>query len=217
MLDQHDFLSFLRLIKKNKKTTTLPDPTASPDLNNLPTGQYEHTGDVDINSATIAEGKQITLFINGDVTIHGPLTYDTTWDPNLPSDIPYLVIIARDITTDNAVTQLDGLYVAQPQTTTDGQFNSCDPALFCSNQLVVNGAIIAQQVNFLRVHGSVGVNINQDDDGICSPYPIVQCPPAEVVHYLPSMIIGNANLLLQNSGAVVQTGVEGIFSLPPVF
>jgi hypothetical protein len=203
-----------------QKTSPLPDSGASPDLTSLAGGEYQHNGDVDLtggSAATIASGKQLTLFINGDVTIHNNINYAPDWDPNNQSSIPYLVIIAHNITTDNAVTNIDGLYVAQPTNSGDGQFNSCDPSDFCNNQLVINGAIIAQRVNFTRVHGSVGVNIDQDDDQICAPYSKFQCPPAEVIHYMPSMVLGGADLLQAGQGAVVPSGLEGVFSLPPVF
>jgi hypothetical protein len=77
---------------------------------------------------------------------------------------------------------------------------------------VVNGAIIAQQVDLLRTAGSMGPC--EAASPTCS---LIGNGPAEVINYVPSMVIGMPNLLQDNAGAIIPTGVEGIFNLPPVF
>jgi hypothetical protein len=181
-------------------------------LSSSPSGQYTTLG-TSIGNETIAAGKQITLYVDGDLNITGDIKYASDWDPNDQSSVPYLTVIVKgNITLSDNVRQLDGLYIAQPDGTSGGHFDTCDPTLYCPSSLVVNGAIIAQQVDLLRTAGSMGPC--EAASPTCS---LIGNGPAEVINYVPSMVIGMPNLLQDNAGAIIPTGVEGIFNLPPVF
>jgi hypothetical protein len=116
------------------------------------------------------------LFIEGDVFIEDDIAYaDSPWS-NI-SQIPnFRLIVKGDIYISRNVTQLDGLYVAQPIDATNGGkiytcANNVDGNLysqtnlydFCRqrsdgqpNKLEVNGSFIAQDISFLRTIYSLG-------------------------------------------------------------
>lgn len=166
--------------------------------------QYQTSGaDLSGGTVTIPAGVQITLYVDGDITIDTNIVYSNNFDPTKRASVPYLAIIARgNITLTDNVTRLDGLYVAQPSSSgNDGNFNTCDDS--CTQQLVINGAVIAQHVNLLRAHGASQPLVN-DINGIGNT-------PAEIINFSPAMILG-APVFNPDTNAP-----EGIFSLPPVF
>jgi len=176
--------------------------------------QYTATGPINISASTIAAGQQTTIYVDGDVTITGNITNTTSYDASVRSQIPYFVLIARgNIYVSSGVNRLDGLFIAQPDPTTnysDGKFATCRPNDLCNEQLIVNGAVLAQEVDLLREHGTQGP-LNADPNGICAPTGSSNCPPAEIFNFTPAMLLGQPNL------APTSTGFKSLFSLPPVF
>ncbi|MBX4197090.1 hypothetical protein KW801_00855 [Candidatus Saccharibacteria bacterium] len=165
-------------------------------------GQYEANGDITINASNIAPGQRLTLYVTGNVTIDGNINYAAQWDPTTRTNVPYFALIVKgNITLTSGVGRLEGLYVAQPNKPTNGIFSTCLD--FCANQLIVNGAVIAQQVSLTRAHGTVGP-LDADVNGLTQQ-------PAEIFNYVPSMVIG-LPFFNQNYNAL-----ESLFSLPPVF
>lgn len=190
---------------KTRIAGTTPTTLAGNSLSvtGLPTLQYAHIGDLTLNASTIATGQRVTLYVDGNVTIDGNITYSRQYDPTDRRNVPYFsLIVSGDITLTSGVSQLDGLYVAQPRTANDGgTFKTCD--VFCPGQLIVNGAVIAQSVQLTRAHGTMGpldADINN-----------VTINPAEIFNYAPSLLIGLPNFNPLNNG------IEALFSLPPVF
>jgi hypothetical protein len=196
----------------NTRLTQTPTGFGGGNIGAQPTGQYQASSSISLSGTNVPHGRQITLYVDGDVTITGNITYDSNWNAADQKDVPFLAIIARgNIYVGPGVTTLDGLYVAQPDTSGGrGVFNTCTPGNFCNQQLVINGAVIAQGVQLLRAHGTVGP-LEQDQNNLTTN-------PAEVFNYVPSMLMGlpywqNIN----NGGAVVPNDIEALFSLPPVF
>jgi hypothetical protein len=191
--------------------STTPLGDLQNDINNCPLDtdansyrcQFQTTSTI-IGGITVARGHQITLYVDGDVTLDGNITYQEPFDPNSRADVPYFAIVAKgNITLTNNVTRLDGLYVAQPSNGSAGRFSTCGEGAFCNRQLVVNGAVVAQHVLLLRGHGS-SQPLGNDVNGISTN-------PGEVINFVPSMIIGAPMFNPQPNGP------EGYFSLPPVF
>jgi hypothetical protein len=136
---------------------------------------------------TLSAGKQISIYVNGNVSINGNITYTTTGWTNIAS-IPNLRIVATgDIYISPDVTQLDGVYIAKgsiydcsytEQNFTTAIFGSLPKGKYvngtapanspCLSQLTVNGSLIAKTVNFQRTSG----NINTGS-------------PAETINYGP--------------------------------
>jgi hypothetical protein len=177
------------------------------------TAQYKATGPISISTSTIGLNQQTTIYVDGDVTITGNITYTGSYDATVPTKIPYFVLIAKgNISIDPAVTQLDGLYVSQldPATGKGGVFATCIGGLLCNQQLKINGAVLAQEVDLLREHGTQGP-LSADPNGICTPTGSSNCPPAEIFNFIPAMILGQPNF------APAPSNLKSLFSLPPVF
>lgn len=155
-----------------------------------------------IGSINFPAGKQVTLYVDGNVTINGDINYAKSFDPTNQANIPYLAIVARgNIVVTGNVRLLNGLYIAQPTGSTNGVFATCDDV--CNQQLVVNGAVIAQHVELLRSHGTLSAP-SPDTNGVGGN-------PAEIFNFVPSMIIGAPAFATQFGT------LEGLFSLSPVF
>ena len=171
----------------------------------------------------IGNGLQVTDYIKGNVYIANNIVYDQSgWTISPTINIPYyrLVVIGGNIYIDQSVTELDGLYVAEPENsgsgTIGGKIYTCatggiSAPLFspltiknyyttCGNQLKIYGSFVAGQVQFLRTFGtlgsSTGDNLNSNKAG-------------EVFDYTPEM------WLPRNNG-ITDNGYTAITSLPPV-
>jgi hypothetical protein len=157
---------------------------------------------------TFPAGFQITIYSDHDVTISGNIAYDN-FDATQQASVPYFALVVRgNITVASSVRQLDGLYIAQPLPPTPpstvwagGTFATCETNTICNTQLVVNGAVIAQEVDLLRNHGTLSGGSD----------PQITGNPAEVFNFVPSLIIG------QPAFATTFGQPQGVFNLPPVF
>lgn len=189
----------------------------------------------------IEPGERITIYIKGNVYIDGNIKYRPT--ATVDSVPKFALIVKGSIYIDKDVTELDGMYVAQPTSTAtvtsdDGLIWTCHPnntAVLdytypptCTQPLVVNGALIAKQINFLRVRGNItGASTNEDKmtSGNCG-YAVLNgtavsdasCANiSEIVNYTPATIMGGSFF---NDSTTATTGglpIDGIISLPPVF
>ncbi len=187
---------------------TQSNPTASSgdlqtDINNCSGRcQYLSNTGLTIGAASLPAGKQVTLYVNGNVTISGNINYPVSFSTNPVSSIPYLTIIAQgNITLTAGVTHLDGLYIAQPTNAGNGIFQTCNNV--CTSQLVIDGAVIAQHMEPLRSYGTLD-QPPSDVNGVGNK-------PAEIINYVPSMVIGAPAF------AAYYGQTEGLFSLAPVF
>lgn len=136
------------------------DPVVPNDL--LPgSGVYIGTrsGDLTLNAdepSGLAPGKSIIIKASGTVTIAGNQTYNS--DNNgtkytSASQLPQLVIIAKDIIINDNVTSVDAWLIANGTITTC----SSTPPLtsdMCNQRLTVNGPVMAQKLVLLRTAGS---------------------------------------------------------------
>jgi len=208
------------------------------DLNNA-NGQYIMTpaagqsAVINPNGLPIPAGRNITVFVNGNAYINNNITYAAgATVANVPK---FALVVKGSIYIDKGATRLDGMYVAQPSGKTaatikadDGVIWTCHPnstaALDytyppnCDKTLVVNGALIAKQVSFLRIIGDIGsANTAEDNLGTVSDC-ASSCNLSEVVNYSPAMIMGGS-FFKSNSAGSSSTGlpVDSVISLPPVF
>lgn len=186
-------------------------------------GQYTASGLVlNAGPEVVTPGKNITLFVNGDVYIGGNISYAGGYTAD---NVPKFALVVRgNIFIDPAVSRLDGLYIAQPDlsvanpvTADTGVIwtchaNAADPptAVYvssaCRSKLTFNGAVIAKQVNLLRVNGDVASAAAGEDSGSGNI--------AEVFNYTPEMVIGGGFF---NSPIGNKYKIESLISLPPVF
>lgn len=171
--------------------------------------------------------KRIVIYVSGDVYISKNIVYDSS--ANVDHVPKFMLIVKGSIYVDPAVTQLDGFYIAQPASDTaiavnsdTGIFWSCHPAdtakldytfaaQFCGSKLVINGAIVAKQVMFMRTNGDLGGS-SRAEDALGNPKNNV----AEVINYTPQMIVNGAFTITDPSLSRALP-IDSIFSLPPAF
>ncbi|MCL1929583.1 hypothetical protein FWF93_00295 [Candidatus Saccharibacteria bacterium] len=126
--------------------------------------------------------RDLVIVVDGDITINGDVAiYNHSYRSieNLPN---LMVMASGNIIVEPGVTRLDGVYVAQGTffdcgdksiLGLDGMSNDFSLGGVCDQQLVVNGAVVANNTRFHRTHrGSDGI-----DDNIFNP------TPAEIIKY----------------------------------
>jgi hypothetical protein len=185
-------------------------------------------------SFTIPAGKRITIYVNGNVYIDANILYDPA---STVDSVPKFALIASgSIYIDKDVTELDGMYVAEPSITTpaavgadNGIIWTCHPnnttkldytyPPHCTSPLVVSGALVAKQVNFYRVGGTsagttsnVSTTSNTGEDKLttvntCSSSPYNNCHVSEVINYTPAIIMGGNFITNSNTGGGSSNGL----------
>lgn len=206
---------------------TLP---ASFDISTLSGSYFRNspTSLVTINSTskTISPGRVLTIFINGNAYIGANIVYSGT---STAGSVPkFALVVQGSIFIAPGVTQLDGLYVAQPDpnvgnpmSTDTGVIWTCRnnttvPTLAflgsCTPKLIINGALIAKQVNFLRSSGNVATAAANEVPVCSTANP--SCA-TEVVNYTPAMVIGGPFFDPPASSGSLK--IQSLVSLPPVF
>jgi len=137
--------------------------------------EYVRAGNsLTLNSGTsipVAKGSRKIIFVDGDLNITSNVVFDTAWNDR--DDIPFVMFVARNITVGSNVTQLDGVYVAQPVSPGNGGvIRTCNvygSPIFnsCRSPLVVNGALIADTIEFMRTRGSLrDARLNEGRTGV---------------------------------------------------
>ena len=173
--------------------------------------------DLTIPITSVGMGTQSVYYVTGghNVYISGDVSYAGTGGWTSISQIPYfkVVVAGGNIYVAGSVKQLDGLYVAEANGASGGHIYTCatnaggvwaavNPASAgyysaCNQQLTINGAFVANQVQFLRTNGSVGQAKLGGNHA------------AEVFNYTPE-------LWLPRGSGTPYGGYAAIAGLPPV-
>jgi hypothetical protein len=206
------------------------NPLCNVTCNNIPT--------------VINNGVSRTIFTLGSVYIDHNVTYEPGPWAN-PRQIPYfrLVVIGGNIYLGPDVTELDGIYVAEPSNInggpwTGGTIYTCSyltgalsrrnlPKVnptgangipnydtTCTKPLSIYGSFVAQQVEFLRTHGTLGgANTSVNNSSCMVIVPALtgtnSCNSAETFDYTPEV------WLPRTTGQPSDT-YTSITSLPPI-
>jgi hypothetical protein len=193
-------------------TTLLP----STNLNSLSgINRYRATGPVALGG-NINPNQRTVVYVDGDVLINSNIVYTGSWTP---ASVPLLQLVVRgNLYISQNVTQLDGIFIAQPNGATGGNIYTCaNPALpaaavlttsgtvytNCRNKLTINGAFVAKQVQFLRTNGS----LKQAAAGEASGSTNI----AEVFNFTPALWMAQPPTPSGSGGEY-----DAITSLPPV-
>lgn len=177
-------------------------------------GVYEATGNTTFPGGTIEPNDDITIYVDGDLHIANPITFSGSWTA---ASTPLLQIIVRgNIYISSTVTRLDGIYIAQPNGGTGGTIYTCAtgftaPVLAngafytpcANNKLTVNGAFIADSIEFTRTRGTLR--------GATAAEPGSSANIAEVFNFGPAFWMKQPT---PTSGRV--DNYDAITSLPPV-
>jgi len=187
---------------------------------------YQYTGNVKLNAGTIETGQHRFIYVTGDVTIGDAgntyITYAGSGSWASLSQIPsFYLIVKGNIYIDGNVTNLDGVFVAQPRANgTGGVIYTCSSGFApvaqnllynvpnnnssgCASKLTINGAFIANQVKFLRTVGSQGLSSASEASSSANI--------AEVFNFSPELWLTTPGLV---TGGTVQ--LDSITSLPPI-
>ena len=165
-------------------------------------GQY-FTGastNMTISNQTIPASRQITLIVDGNVNINQNIVY-SNYTANSKAEVPSFILVATgNINIASEVSRLDGLYFSKGDINTcsdvTGKLNNAD----CSNQLIVNGAFLASDIQFRRTHGGVaGLNGSTE--------------PAEVFNFSDEMYLSQPILI---SEFPTKLSIDNIIDKPPV-
>jgi len=232
--------------------TALPKANTSTDIVSLgcmSNGQYLYNNDVDIsvsagfnpllpNPNQVKNGERITIFVKGNVRISSDISYNTysltvknntnpvTYDD---SQVPkFTLVVQGNINIDPGVTQLDGLYIAQPNNPSDqvnGQISTCyDPnpgdtvggpvwSLWivqnCASKLTFNGAVIARETDLLRTKGDVKTAA---ENNLANSYASANI--SELFNYNPNIVLVGGGFFNKSTTTY---HVDSLISLPPIF
>lgn len=192
------------------------------------------SGNVNVN-----RGAWVTVFVNGNLRINANVTYQGR-DPNNENspvnNIPrFSVVVKGSIYVAPNVTNLDGLYIAQPDMADPnpygndtGVFWSCDDGnkssltspggnswivTNCNSKLRVNGAVIAKKLYLFRVAGDVNTAFPGETRGSGNS-------AAEEFNYIPEMLLGGPMLPDTEKTDLTsgnQPAFDSVLSLPPIF
>ena len=175
-------------------------PTAS--------GAYRGSGTQIGHNPEIKKGQRIALYTTNNVYISGSgITYQDRGDWQTIQDIPAfkLVVYGANIYIAPSVTELNGIYVAQPNGAAGGNIYTCanngstipDNNLYtsCQNPLTVNGVFIAKKLHLQRTQGTA-----------------IRGETSEQFNYLPEVWL--APWPQTNSASEVK--YDAMISLPPV-
>lgn len=173
-----------------------------------PSGSYRGSGTQIGHNPVIRNGQRIAVYTTGNVYISGSgITYQNRGSWQTVQDIPAfkLVVYGANIYIAPSVTELSGIYVAQPNGNVGGEIYTCanngsaipNNSLYgsCRNLLTVNGAFIAKKVHLQRTEGTA-----------------IRGETAEHFNYLPEVWL--APWPQTNSADEVK--YDAIISLPPV-
>lgn len=188
-------------------SVSLPALNAGGYMGGLASGSYQSNGASLGNGGTvyIPVGKQVAIYVNGDVHIRSNIEYIRSGWSDLDQIPAFKLVVSGNITIDRNVTKLDGVYIAQPTNSANGQIVTCadnrGPVatnnIFnqCQTQLTVNGVFVAKKVRLLRTQGTQ-----------------IFGTTAEQFNYLPELWLAN----WPDDDTSEEIKYDSITSLPPV-
>lgn len=211
----------------NINNSALAGGNSLADVNGLGSGNYYKdtaSGTLTISGGTLDPGKNIAIFVKGDVYISGNIAYAN----HTPTSVPkFALVVQGNIYLAPGVSQITGWYIAQPASsgtpsTNDGVVWTCydintpsnassGPWLEsnCNNKLTLNGAVVAKYVNFRRVNGDIA-SASTTEDTLSNA--LGSNNISEIINYTPDMVIGGPFF---NAGS--SYNLDSLVSLPPVF
>jgi hypothetical protein len=164
-------------------------------------GQYR-SGDLTIGTTQIPAQTKVTIFVSGDVNITGDITFSNSSASSFDRLQSFIIVATGDINIAGNVTELNGWFVA------GGDIDTCSdgPARLsstvCDQQLIVRGAVAANDIQFRRTWGTV----NPID-------PVRPKEPAELFIFDPRIYLADHQLIPKNSANL---NIERTIDLPPV-
>jgi hypothetical protein len=166
------------------------------------------TGNVVIAGRNLAAGSpRQTIYVDGNAFITGNITYSGSY-ANISQIPSFRLIVRGNIFVDPSVSQLSGLFVAQPSLVSPndtGRFYTCGSQAWASgspqfvpngsdinascatNQLTVYGAVVADRIKLMRARGTLSQSTTTERYN--TAYPAGQ-GPAETFIFSPESWLG---------------------------
>ncbi|CAN5697378.1 hypothetical protein BH23PAT2_BH23PAT2_03090 [soil metagenome] len=201
---------------------------------NSPSGPYKiNSSNLAVQATNVPRGKSFALYKDGNLSIRNNVTFAESESWASVSEIQSLYVIVKgNIYINNDVTQLDGVYIAQPNDDgSDGKIFTCASSggtprplnqiyNLCTNPLQVNGSLIANTIIFNRYAGSSLRYGNQNEhplaaDKICEESYVRPVCAAETINYSPEIYLSRPELPF--SIAPGQGRYDAITNLTPIF
>ena len=196
-------------------------------------------------SSPIADGTSITIYVDGDVILGSDadetsIGYQNSSWTNV-DDIPGIFIIARgNIYVNNAIEDLNGVFVAQPNEETDalyeasGEIHTCynreedrnlvewyaaNPSAAgeflagqCNRKLTITGSALAKNIELLRTIGTVSSAEDNETERLGNSNNV-----AEVFRFNPLLYTNRGAGVPRSDDTTNVVEFESILSLPPAF
>lgn len=165
-----------------------------------------------LSGGALAAAEKLAVFVDGDVYINGNITLATNYTSL--TDIPFFALVVKgNIKIAPNVTQLDGLYIAQPDGNADGTIYTClnadntVPNLYntCRTKLTFNGAVVAKNLKLLRTAGTLASGPANETAASANI--------AEVFNGTPEMYIAYPAFRVEDSTTELY---DSVTSLPPL-
>lgn len=191
------------------------------DISTLPSGKHRFPANTTL-TASAPLTTQLSIFVNGHVIIGSDLKQTTSW-ANVQS-IPSLYIVSKggNVLIRPVAHQIDGILVAEPADLNNvndpyGKIYTCvsdtgiasptvaqqAPGGNCNSGLLINGALVAKKINFLRTRGSLS------SATIGEKY--TSSNIAEIIRYIPDTFMSTPSLIPEFS----IDAFDSVVSLPP--
>lgn len=197
-------------------------------LNVSDNGRYRVSGgmsDIVLDGITIPSGRQIVLDARErNVSIAGNIEYANQRGGQLYdeiSQVPQLIIIAKNITINRNVDRVDAWLIASGHTATaDGTVKTCDVsataatpvnARTCDKRLTINGPVMARYLQLWRTYGAEDGRSNCDRD-VANPNCDEARQSAEIIN-LP----GASLLWAAQDPDTIKARTSYTYELPPYF
>jgi len=188
-------------------------------VSNLKNGASKVTGNINL-SGNVNPDQRSVLYVDGDVYITSQIKYPGVWQYNR---VPLFQLVVRgNVYIKNTVDQLDGTYIAQPNTATGapGAIYTCATSSAplalsgsmyntCNTKLLVNGQFSATQVYLLRTRGTITDSATNGYEAVGSS------GAAEVFNYTAANWIAQPPAGSSNAESSIG-GYDAVSSLPPV-
>lgn len=193
--------------KKPATTTNIPANVSA-----MTTGAYAANGNVTLNGGQVNPGNKVSVYVDGDVYITSDIAYAGNWGyGNIPL---FELVVKGNIYVSSNVHRLDGVFISQGGTiytcaTGFAALGISDGAFFntCNSKLTVNGAFVANSIEFLRTAASLGKSATNETSTVTG----AGTSAAEVFNFNPTLWISQP---AGSTGTV--DNYDAITSLPPV-
>jgi hypothetical protein len=193
-----------------------PTPLPGSNVSTFTTHDYSASGAVTLDGGTINPHNRIRVFVTGNVYIRNNITYAGNWDVN---NMPLFELVVKgNIYIDPAVSQLDGIYIAQKSGANTGLISTCATAAGslslsggafyapCNRKLTINGVFTADQIQFMRTKGTFADSASDNAQNGTSN-------AAEQFNFNPTLWIAQP---VAQPGSGTVGNYDAITSLPPV-